>query len=151
VGHFAAERGRSAATTHIALQGTEIPVTAAYFRRTRNGCLAVLVAAAACTTWRPATDPTRALARRPTVPRARIVLRDGRRLMLDRPVRQGDSIVGTVRRAGGVHTAVPVDSVARLERAEYSVARSLGLVAGIAAGAWLTFVAIFMLSVGPNY
>jgi hypothetical protein len=126
-------------------------MTAAYFRLARGGCLAVLVAAAACTTWRPAADPTRALARRPTVPRARVILRDGRRLTLDRPVRQGDSIVGALRRAGAVHAAVPLDSVARVERAEYSVARSLGLAAGIALGAWLTYVAVFLLSVGPNY
>ena len=125
-------------------------MTAAYFRLARGGCLAILVAAA-CTTWRPAADPTRALARRPTVPRARVILRDGRRLTLDRPVRQGDSIVGTLRRAGAVHAAVPLDSVARLERAEYSAARSLGLAAGIAVGAWLTYVAVFLLSVGPSY
>jgi hypothetical protein len=41
--------------------------------------------------------------------------------------------------------------VARVERAEYSAARSLGLGAALAGGAWLAYVAVFMLSVGSNY
>jgi len=101
---------------------------------------------AACTTWRPAADPARALSERPAIPRARLVLRDSNRVTLDRPVVRSDSIVGEVWRGGATRVAVPLAEVVRVERAEYSAGRSLGLAAAVAAGVYLVYLAAFVLA-----
>ena len=100
--------------------------------------------------WRTPAPPAAALAR--PVPRARLVLDDGPRVLLERPTVQGDSIVGEEYRGGtGARTAVARGRVAHVEVASYDGLRTVGLVAGVAAGLFAAYLVAFALATGPNY
>jgi hypothetical protein len=116
-------------------------VSAARRRAASRTSLLLVLALAACRTWRAAPLPVAGAPDRAVRGHLRATRADGSRVELARARVARDTLRGEPRRAGddGARppVAVPLDSLRRLETRRVSVARTLGLYFGVMGAVFL--------------
>lgn len=108
-------------------------------RRSSLVPLIVLLAAAGCTSWRPAPEPAPAAVRASPSETVRIRRTNGSVILLHDAAVSGDSIVGQSDAFGRV--AIATSDVAAVEVRRHDSRKTAGLLAGIAAFAGLLALA----------
>jgi hypothetical protein len=121
-------------------------------RRTLSVLVSLSWLVSGCTSWKTqeVAPATYIQSNRPE--KIRITLQDSTRLVVQGPAVVGDSIVGTVEHVSARH-AVAVSDVLSYEARRPSTSKTVGLVAGVAAGTFLffgTLVAIGLATGGYN-
>lgn len=117
-------------------------------RRIAVGVL--LVHATGCATWRPLHGTMAQNVRAEGIPTARVVLRDGRHLVLSDVVVRADSVYG-YQKDVQARRAFAIRDVAYVEERRVSVARTLAAVGGVAVLALLIYAVLLAQALSEGF
>ena len=107
----------------------------------------VVLANAACTSWRMATVVPDSLFAHQPPSSVRVTRPDSSMVVLDAPVLRGDTLSGSV---GARPIQIARVDVAKLETRQISVGKTAGLVVGVAAAALLALVVSYAICSRPG-
>ena len=120
-----------------------------HLKRVVAMCLAVLlmVQTTGCTSWNAVTQPLPAAVARHPNRKVQVVLHDDRTINADSAKAGADALV-TYQRAG-VDT-IPLGQIKSVKVRQVNPLKTVGLVLGIAAGAFAVLIVVFLISCPPS-